>query len=64
MCAKISTIKLDDCRLEIALKNFAIVNSKPRIDVTAITPITKNEICCDQNLILNLFKQIKIINNI
>lgn len=45
MCAKMRTIKFDDCRLEIALKNFAIVNNSPRIEVTAIIPITRNEIC-------------------
>jgi hypothetical protein len=52
--AKISTIKLEDLRLEIALKNLAIVMSRPRIEVTAMIPMSKNEICWDQNLKIKL----------
>lgn len=48
--AKMSTIKFEDLRLEMALKNLAIVIRRPRIEVTAIIPISKKEICCDQNL--------------
>lgn len=47
-CASTSTIRLDDFRLEIALKNLAMVMRRPRIEVTAIMPMRRNEICCDQ----------------
>jgi len=49
--ASTSTIRLEDCRLDMALKNLAIVRSSPRIDVTAMIPTNKKATCWDQNRI-------------
>lgn len=48
--AKIRMIRFEDLRLDMALKNLAIVMRRPRIEVTAMIPMSRKEICCDQNL--------------
>ena len=47
-CARTSTIVLLEWVLETAMKNLVRKMSRPRIEVTTITPMRKKDMCCDQ----------------
>ena len=48
ICDKKRTKKFELLGLEIQMKNFDMVKSKPRVDVNTIKPTKINEMCWDQ----------------